>query len=51
MTFVIITAGIDLSVGSTVCMTGVANVLLFDPIGLNMPLTVFLVILLVVVML
>jgi len=46
MTFVILTAGIDLSVGSIVCITGVACALLFDPLGLSLPFTLFLVLLL-----
>jgi ribose transport system permease protein len=46
MTFVILTAGIDLSVGSIVCITGVACALLFDPLGFSLPLTLFLVLLL-----
>lgn len=44
MTFVILTGGIDLSVGSVVCVAGLVAALLFDPGGLNLPITLVLVI-------
>ena len=44
MTFVIVTGGIDLSVGSIVCATGVATALFFDPYNLPLGVSVLLVI-------
>ncbi len=43
MTFVILTGGIDLSVGSVVCATGVATALFFDPLKLPLVVTLLLV--------
>ncbi|GAK59927.1 ribose ABC transporter [Candidatus Vecturithrix granuli] len=43
MTFVILTGGIDLSVGSVVCATGVATALFFDPLRLPLVVTLLLV--------
>ncbi|PID55823.1 hypothetical protein CSB45_14025 [candidate division KSB3 bacterium] len=43
MTFVIVTGGIDLSVGSIVCATGVATALLFNPFQVPMSVTILVV--------
>lgn len=45
-TFVILTGGIDLSVGSIVCISGVVIALLFDPIGMPLPAELVIVLLL-----